>query len=834
MIRSIQFAALYIGVASANEDALRQLRGGEIRIGRELTTGASCDTFNPIDYECATKAAIRWRGGGPNSEWLNVDNWTGSCLPGTGRFNRLVMAGVNDHGTVHCPATYMTHDVQLEMRARATLDVSTDLNIGRKLTLKTGATLTQSSLSIVTVGALHLAANYELSEQAQLKVVGEGISMKCPSNGSFTIQGDSSSVAVSGATKSLMYGTLKYVLGLDGAGLFTVDGLLSIGSSAKIFIEASAYKHDGNAMIQLIKYTSSTSSFNPENIQITGVAGGWTSQIKSLSDGVYLELLQQDISPTVTQTVAPTPTQTVAPTPTPTDIPIGSPVTSEPTKSPVITVTATPTDAPVSSAIPTNVPQMTTLITLGATGKVNTIMPTADCPHRVTDKLWINGSAYSGTAKAGVSTVTVTLYQCAEGLGFNPMNIQLFEFPEGFWFEIVDGNNNNIDLVIKSLTDYNGYYVRPADKRLGGYNNEEAYPPQTSKEQEHFPEFSWDSIPKWINFRKGKDGVFNDTEVENIANNNQISWYGVVSEKKIIEMARRIKRVNPDYKFILYWNSASYWGEEGDDLKGFNKDWWKFTLDRRGNRVYEFAKKANGKPGTRKLFNHKIPEMREWWVKYALRMIKDKDIDGVFCDATIVEEDTFHSDMIKELIELMPADSLKMGNFLRQKFRDGNRWRMDYAEGSYLENVHVGWVGRQPEGESLIASMQLAREALWKGKLIWWNGAPFNCLKNCVGGDHKVTKEKMKEYIKPTLAEYLIIAERYAYFNFSVTPDADTAEWLWNASTWMEEFDRPLGPPKGPPVQVGRTFTRHFEHVSIMLEVLSDDAQKNKVTYKWA
>jgi len=488
-----------------------------------------------------------------------------------------------------------------------------------------------------------------------------------------------------------------------------------------------------------------------------------------------------------------------------------------PTVSPAPTVLLQ-TSSPVSST--------KTVITLGASG-VDTISPDKVCPSQVTEELLIDGSAYT----AGVGTVI--LYQCTS-FEFDPMKIKLIDFPEGLWFEIMS-SNNDVNLVIKSLTDYSEYY--------GGDGYSGDYPFQTS--QEHYPDFSWDRVSKWVSYRKipakfGKPkNKFTPEEIEWIANNNYMSWYGLDTVEYILELAKDIKKINPKYKQLLYWNSYGYWGEKIDT---FNEDWLKYEIIN-GQRVHVTK-------GQRRFYNHSIPEMRQWWIDHALSMIShklingDRVINGVFSDATRSNIGTDHSNMIEQLQNALPADCIKMGNFLRQRdsYRkgppgsgylhdlvphNGNRWRMPYADGSYLENVHDG-AKLQPKGEAGIVSMQLAREALWKGKIIFWNGAPFNCLTDC-----DVTEADMREYIKPTLAEYLIIVEKYGYYNFlaSTVAGPDNPRWIWETSE-MEEFNRSLGQPQGPPVRVGNKFTRHFEHVSVMLTVGNDGV--NEGTFEWA
>ena len=806
MMRQIFIAAIFssiICIASA-ADMKKIFRPRNPRAGRKLQP---CKSYATAPG-CSTNT-VNWdNGGGSDSEWMNKNNWYGDCLPGAKKSNRLIMAA-NDAGTVHCPATHMDHNVDLEMRSGATLVIKANLTIGGKLVLKTNAVLTQSSQSMVSVGGrLYLASKYELSDQAQLTV---GTYVYVPTNGELVINDTSrvSGATTSAATDSQFHGLLKYRLGSGGAGLLTVNGKLIIGDKAKLEIDASAYdSSSGPSRIQLIKYTSGTGSFAPGNVNIVGLLT--TPQIKSESDGIYLELSHDVPDPT------PSP-KTKSPTPNPAATsPTWNPVTSSPikvpsaspvmptTSSPTVSPTKAPSVSPVTSAPTTFNPtssttanpttpttHLTTTIValLGVTG-LDSITPAVYCPAQETTKLMIDGSSYTGGAG------TISLYQCAS-IGFEPMNIKLVGFSAGLWFDIKKSNSNSVDLIIKDLDSYSEFD--------NGYRYRGDYPFQTS--QEHYPRFSWDKIPRYINFRKNTP--FTSDEIKSIATNNYLSWYGLYAKEKILAMAKSIKSYNPNYKMILYWNSYGYWGEEIDS---FDEGWLKHTLDANGNRVYEYDKSGN-----RRLYNHTIPEMREWWINYAMDMNAESLIDGVFSDATRTPEDTLHSQMIMQLAESLPVDSLKMGNFLRQRDVNGNRWRMDYQDGSYLENVHSGpnW---QDKHETIIVSMQLAREALWKGKLVMWNGSPMNCAPPC-----KVTQDAMSEYIKPTLAEYLVIAEEYAYYSFNLSPNADLDRWKWDTSS-MEEFDRPLGKPLGPPVRMGNKFTRHFEHVSVMLDTETSDA----------
>jgi hypothetical protein len=361
-----------IAIAIANEDALFRPaeRKGKLRAVSAAAGGrgarklqASCDSYLPINPGITT-INIQWlgRGGAADTEWLNVANWATDYLPGTNRFNRLIMA-VNDHGTVNCPATYMAHDVKLEMKSGATLDVQADLTIGDELYMMTNSKLTQSGQSVVTVGArLYLAAMYEISVQAQLEV---GENIYCPITGHLTIKDNSSvsAATVSAEVDSEMHGRLTYVLGPSGAGLFTVNGHLLISNWARLVVDASAYS-SGATTIPLIKYTSKTGSFDPTDVDVapvvTGLVAGLTSQIKTLNDGVYLELSQDGVSPLPVPD--PTPSPTKAPTPVAANPVPSLPPTPSPTKAP------TPVPAtPVPSLPPTPNPTLPTPTTTDPT-----------------------------------------------------------------------------------------------------------------------------------------------------------------------------------------------------------------------------------------------------------------------------------------------------------------------------------------------------------------------------------------------------------------------------------------------------------------------------------
>lgn len=847
----------------------------------------ACDTYE-VDFSITSRrSTVFWtNGGGADSEWLNVDNWQYDFLPGVFKHNRLIMAN-NDHATVNCAATYMQATVDLEMRSGATMDVQADLNIGGLLTLKTNAILTQSSQSVVSVGQrFSLAAEYNLYDQAQL-LLEKGI--YCPNNGRLGIYGDSASL--SAVTDSQMHGALTFALGPTGAGIFSVQGNLQIGSIvSKLTIDASAYQGTATTTIPLIQWASNSGSF--VSVEITGLAIGLTAEVKYESDGLYLQLTdggptlptglptnlptaapthQPTLTPTAipTTSVPTTATPTHAPTTAPTLVPTNSPVTAaptlaSPTDAPII---ATPTHAPTTAPtpVPTNIPTelpITGPPTDAPNGAPTTAAPTlqgtniildaygnsgaitlSSCPTQEdTSELVIDGTVYVGGA------ATIQLYQCTSGIhtGFNPIQIKLLGFPlsRGLWYEIKN-RADGADLVLKSLADYTEYWIFPR-WNTPYYSGE--YDEQTSTA--HFPEWSWGTVQTYIKFRLNTNKrSWNEDDFQLIADSH-LAWFGLGAPETVASMAASIKEYNEHFKFMFYWNSKTIWGEATDEY-GWNDEWALGGVTGSGARASQ-------------LYDHTIPAMREWWIDHALLMNSYDDIDGIWVDQARdkdTEPNPEHSQMVKELAEEpLLANSLKVGNILRQRDGDANRFKMQYYDGSYFENQHV-CKGAQcnllfffPNGpysahESTIVSMQLAREASWKKKLVMWNGAKRNCgclsshitdsenpkWASCIDFwpetpaevDNVVEPAQHYEDLLFSMAKYLMLAEEFSYYSFNASPDAACESWRWN-STHFEEFHRPLGEPLGPPVRVGDTFSRHFEHLSVMVNLDTEET-----TYNW-
>jgi hypothetical protein len=76
------------------------------------------------------------------------------------------------------------------------------------------------------------------------------------------------------------------------------------------------------------------------------------------------------------------------------------------------------------------------------------------------------------------------------------------------------------------------------------------------------------------------------------------------------------------------------------------------------------------------------------------------------------------------------------------------------------------------------------------------------------------------------LAVFLICAEKYSYFRVHEGYSANEDDrWM----RWFPEYDKPLGPPKGPAVRGGLVYTRSFDHADVWLDI---GKREGKIAWK--
>jgi len=358
-----------------------------------------------------------------------------------------------------------------------------------------------------------------------------------------------------------------------------------------------------------------------------------------------------------------------------------------------------------------------------------------------------------------------------------------------------------------------------------------------------YAEFSWDKVPRWLAIRSGS--TFSDEDINTIANNHQMvmlekyNSQGTSStEKGTLAAAARLKAVNPDIKILFYWNTwINYYGYDANTEYEANKWAWsdlktgvngQDTLDMFKDLYYTY--------------NYDSPGLRAWWVKTALGMVENDNIDGVFIDKVHSYDGMYFVDgepstnyirMLDSLSQLLPEDKIFFGNILRNERWGGARGHMNYADGSYWERWEYQYRytdPRQTEADARCVNMQLAREAVLKGKIVnFMGGGETTAIRPTEEEENEANMRGfLREDVQFPLAVYLIIADKNAYFNFKESVDADDEDWKWDAS-FLEELNRPLGQPLGDPEKNGYIFTRSYEKVDVWVNVETTEA---KLTWK--
>ena len=363
----------------------------------------------------------------------------------------------------------------------------------------------------------------------------------------------------------------------------------------------------------------------------------------------------------------------------------------------------------------------------------------------------------------------------------------------------------------------------------------EAYPRQ--KEQDGFPEFSWDRIPRWIAFRSDKR--ISDEAVSRVANHYQVIMLEKSNEQGtsccedgVLDVAKRLKSANPKVKTLFYWNTRLRWRSyRANEVFDANPKWTKLVD----------AKK-------RSHYNHNIPAMREWWLDVALEMTAHPAIDGLLLDTLKPLSGPAFRDgvpvnryigSLATLRQKLPPTKLVIGNGIGNSATNGNREFMRIMDGSYLEN----WDGlnrqckdEQSRGESISASIQMMREALAKGKVIMLQTNPS--YSNYFTKEEVPPRRKLKECLAFVernvhfpLACFLMAAEKHAYFSYNhgvYAGTGDNGADIYDTSD-LDIFHRPLGPPLGACVRDGFQFRRSFKYLDVAVNV-----ETGETSFQWA
>ncbi|MHC4221365.1 MAG: putative glycoside hydrolase [Planctomycetota bacterium] len=352
-----------------------------------------------------------------------------------------------------------------------------------------------------------------------------------------------------------------------------------------------------------------------------------------------------------------------------------------------------------------------------------------------------------------------------------------------------------------------------------------------------YPEFSWDTVPLY--FHLGKSTAYTDTEIEFIAEFDFIALEkGTASrthgstEKGILAEAKRIKKINPKTKILFYWNVFMDYGRY-DAHKVFKQhpDWSLKDLD--GN---EFLVREHIKT-----YDFTNPQMRDWWTDVCKEATSNEYIDGIFVDASF--KVFFYNDirnkigakkhdklmagyiaMMKQTREKIGPDKIMLPNLVRAKFSDSGLGKIKYFSGSYLERVTVPM--DMSYEEYLAKGMAAVQKAARQGYIIAMRVEPTLIPPFRTNEEfEELPKDQREKFLRDNitypLAVFLIVAEKYSYFNYSIGYGAEQAIWHQHYG----EFEKPLGKPKGHAKKQGWTYTRSFEHADVWLDIKNKKAK---------
>lgn len=358
------------------------------------------------------------------------------------------------------------------------------------------------------------------------------------------------------------------------------------------------------------------------------------------------------------------------------------------------------------------------------------------------------------------------------------------------------------------------------------------------------PQFSWDHVPLYMHVRKSK--AFTPKELNYLAGFPLITLekttgsrtYGS-SEAGARASAKAIKAVNPDARVLYYrnviCNYSSY--DVNSSLKEITDA---FLQGKGGNKKLH--------QGMRELYDLSNPAVRKWWLDHCVKMAGHDEIDGLFLDGNIKalspgyvlrdigadkkqEVTDGYELMMKELKDRVPENKLLVANIIRARLSDSGLSYLKYFDGSYLEGIETP-AGGLSRVEYLAKGIEAIQRAARDGKIICMSmGLGDEALTGLKIDDRRkklAPDANLQPRLDYCLALFLICAEKHSYLlphdGYSVN-GKDSSVWLRR----FPEFDKPLGPPRGPAVQDGYTYTREFESASVLLDI---EKAHGKVTWK--
>ena len=369
---------------------------------------------------------------------------------------------------------------------------------------------------------------------------------------------------------------------------------------------------------------------------------------------------------------------------------------------------------------------------------------------------------------------------------------------------------------------------------------------------EKYPDFSWDYVPQYMHVWKKTS--YTNEELKYIAKFPLITFekaQGTAEgsvQQGTLKAARAVKKIYPDTKILYYKNIIIDW-------HGSSMTKELISMDNAYLKSIDGSYPVVNKNSQRKFFDISLPQVKDWWMRDAARMLSNSSIDGLFIDANIkvltasyfahgkkvgeVKAQKLRAgyhDLLKKINNRFSADNLVIGNIIRARMDNSGLEYLNYFDGSYLENFehNVNGVLREDYIAKGIASVQ---QAARKGKIIAFTaglGKALDIDSSGIGLDEARKGIKNLDAVADRLnyltAMFLIMAEKYSYFfphdsGYGVSTNSRNAQvnrtWMYN----LPIFKKKLGKPKGPAIRQGYTYTREFEYCSVYLDIENETAQ---------
>lgn len=328
-----------------------------------------------------------------------------------------------------------------------------------------------------------------------------------------------------------------------------------------------------------------------------------------------------------------------------------------------------------------------------------------------------------------------------------------------------------------------------------------------------YPSFSWDTVPKSIIFRN--DQAISDDEVISVASNYHVAVLeksnkqGLsYTEDGVKSLSARLKAVpDTDIKPLFYWNSHIRWGGYFANIEfDANEDEW-----------------ANLITTNFSLYEQTNTDMAEWWVRTAMGVVPDANVDGIFVDAPWLQDG--HSGalfingvaqhpkvaMLQDLYNQLPADALSICNSAHHSY--DAEW-LAIFDGGY----HEGWDSSDPD--DTVTMIDEIRAALLNGKVMLPRSFPESGSYFTGVAEPSDTAEKfewVEDHAEFPMAVFLMMAEPYAYMMYGEF--AYAAYWYYWDTSDIELFNKPLGDPLADPVKNGYLYSRSFRYLDVWVNV---------------